>query len=65
VFPLEPALGVEEDVVAGGCDGFAGLCLDWVEAEGEEGEEVGGGEEGFGDCRCSVAESITVEESFG
>ncbi len=62
MFPLEPPLGAEEDVVAGGCDGFAGLCLDWVEAEGEE---VGGGEEGFGDCRCSVAESITVEESFG
>ena len=48
MFPLEPALGAEEDVIAGGCDGFAGLCLDWVEAEGEE---VGGGEEGFGDCR--------------
>ena len=64
MFPLEPALGAEEDVVAGGCDGFAGLCLDGVEAEAE-GEEVGGGEEGFGDCRCSVAESITVEESFG
>lgn len=59
---MEPALGAEEDVVAGGCDGFAGLGLDWVEAEAEE---VGGGEEGFGDCRCSVAESITVEESFG
>ena len=64
MFPLEPALGAEEDVVAGGCDGFAGLCLDWVEAEGGE-EEVGGSKEGFGDCRCSVAESITVEESFG
>ncbi len=62
MFPLEPALEAEEDVVAGGCDGFVGLCLDWVEAEGEE---VGGGEEGFGDCRCSGVKSITVEESFG
>lgn len=60
MFALEPAPVSEVAVVAGGCEGFAGLCLDWEE-EGE-GEDC---EEGCDGCLCLVVESLGVGESFG
>jgi hypothetical protein len=52
MFALEPAPVAEVTVVAGGCEGFARLCLGWEEEGGCDG------------CLSLVVESLSVGESF-